>query len=121
LLDTVSLESRAKDFSLLQNSKSWFGTHLASVQWVAAPIPTSRKRPDPEANHSSPCSAQIKSSWSYISAPTCIFVALTGINFSFFLSFFLSSSSSYYYYYYCGPRDSAVGITTRCELEDRTI
>jgi hypothetical protein len=38
------------------------------------------KRPDHEADHSPPLSAEVKNAWSYISSPTYVFMAWFLIN-----------------------------------------
>jgi len=45
-------------------SRPVLGTTQSPIQWVPG-----LKRPGREADHSSPCSAKVKNTWSYVSTP----------------------------------------------------
>jgi hypothetical protein len=52
---------------LLPNTPSWRG---APTQWVPGTLSQGVKRPECEADHSSPSSAQVKNAWNNTSVPS---------------------------------------------------
>jgi hypothetical protein len=63
----------------LQRIQTGSGAHPASCSMGIKPFFPGVKRPEREADHSHPFSAEVKDEWSYTSAPLCAFMAWTGI------------------------------------------
>jgi hypothetical protein len=45
------------------------------IQWAPRTLSLGVKRPVREADHSLPCTAEVKNAWSYISTPQYVFMA----------------------------------------------
>jgi hypothetical protein len=49
------------------------------IQWVPVALSLGVKRPGREADHSFPCTAEVKDAWSYNFTPQCAFIAWRSI------------------------------------------
>jgi hypothetical protein len=59
------------------------------IQWIPGALSLVVKRPEREADHSPPSSAEVENAWSYISTPQYVFIAWCLVkqrdNFTFYL------------------------------------
>jgi hypothetical protein len=63
------------NFFLATASREVLGPRQLPIQWVSGALSTEVKRPECEAGHSPPPSAEVKNSWSYTSTPPHVFMA----------------------------------------------
>jgi hypothetical protein len=50
-------------------------TRMVPIQWVPGTLSLGVKRPGRKADHSPPCSVEVKNAWSYTSTPQYVFMA----------------------------------------------
>jgi hypothetical protein len=65
----VSIRGRGEIFSLRHRVKTGSGTHPASQPMGTGDLTRGVKRPGREAEHSPPCSTEVKNAWGYTSTP----------------------------------------------------
>jgi hypothetical protein len=61
-------------FPFTTASRLTLGPTQPPIQWVPAALSMEVKRPQREANHPPPCSAEVNNAWSYTSAPQYAFM-----------------------------------------------
>jgi hypothetical protein len=66
---SVRFPAGAGNFSLHHRVQKGSGAHQTPIQWVQRAPSLGIKRPEREADHSPPSSAEVKNAWSYTSTP----------------------------------------------------
>jgi hypothetical protein len=65
----------AGNFFLRHSVQTGSGAHEPPIEWVRGALFPGVKRPAREADHSPPCSAEVKNAWNYTSIPQYFFMA----------------------------------------------
>jgi hypothetical protein len=73
--DRGSISESGRDFSLRYCIQTGSGPHPASYRMGAGGSFPGVRRPGREADHSPPCSAEVKNAWSYTFTPPYVFMA----------------------------------------------
>jgi hypothetical protein len=78
-------------------SKPALGPTQLPIQWVPGALSLELKRLGREADHSLPCSAEVKNAWSYTSTPQYTFMVWCLVkhrdNFTFIFTFYVNQES----------------------------
>jgi hypothetical protein len=71
----VRVPEGSRIFSSPSRPDRLWGPPKPPIQWVPGAVSTAVKRPEREADHSSPASVEVKKMWIYTSTPPYVFMA----------------------------------------------
>jgi hypothetical protein len=66
--------ARRDIFLFSTSSRADLGLIQSPIEWIPGALSPGVKRPEREADHSPPTSADIKNTWIYIFTPLCAFI-----------------------------------------------
>jgi hypothetical protein len=100
----VPSPGRVKNVLFSTSSRPVLGSIQPPIQWIREALSPEVKRPEREADHAPPASAEVKKMWIYTSTPTYAFMAWCLISLAqkelHLLPLLLYDTSCNYYYYY---------------------